>query len=203
MDARVRMGGGPWLVALAAAAVLGTAYTPASGQDSYNTGLLHLYSEYNGSTCFAVDRSPGTLTVYVYHDAIGPDGAAGSYFRIVTGGGFTGEYLSESYGSHATLGSMRDGIHVIYDGACLDGPVWVAQISYTTYGTSPSCSYVAIVAHPDAASGMIEVDDCNYALHATPVSELRLMINWGWSCQPWCIVATEETTWGKVKALYR
>jgi hypothetical protein len=176
-------------------------YSPVRGQYE-GTGFLGIYSDASGGDCSAHDFAPGTLTVYVHHKLHGgSDNATGASFRVATGGGFTGSYLSEQVWGGG-IGDLQSGIRLSY-GNCYTTSALIASISYSVYGTSPSCSYVALLPHPDAESGTIEVWDCNFILHATSSGERRLYINQNVLCESWCIVPTEPTTWGRIKGLYR
>jgi hypothetical protein len=163
-------------------------------------GRLRIYGDVQNLYCSLADEHPGILTVHILHE-FSAGGATGSSFRVVTGAGFTGTYLSEGT-TFVPLGDLRTGVHLGY-GVCLTSMTEVAMISFTTFGTSSQCSYIAIVAHPDALSGQIEATDCSLVTHSTLESEFRAFVNSNASCEPWCILAIGPSTWGHVKALYR
>jgi hypothetical protein len=78
--------------------------------------------------------------------------------------------------------------------SCLPPPILVLTMTYQLFGTSSACSELR-TAPPDGFPVAIAADgDCSFV--ELPIRDLQsLHVN--------CPVATEPTTWGKVKALYR
>jgi len=101
-----------------------------------------------------------------------------------------------------------------YD-TCLPGPYYrLATLTYMAYGTS-TCAELEIVPHPGAES--VEEKDCNYQTNGgAHVRNLRVATisdclpcsgvfsypgaGVPFDCSP---LPTVQTTWGRVKALYR
>jgi hypothetical protein len=140
------------------------------------------------------------MDVYVYHR--GNANVTGSAFRIGSGGGFTGEFVSVTFGAGFLVqGNIEEGVAVAYDG-CVNGwSLHVATITYAVFGTSQSCSYLEIL--PYTEGGAIETYGCDFVMEPA-TGNTRLIVNHEPSCGPlWCVLSTEATTWGKVKALYR
>jgi hypothetical protein len=75
----------------------------------------------------------------------------------------------------------------------------LATVSYMGYGTSEACSY--LVPAPRIGMNFIVVHFCNSGSQPAPAAG-PLFVNSNPTCPPWCVVATEKTTWGRVKALY-
>ncbi len=152
-------------------------------------GRVALYSDSLFTDSTYVDNVPAVLHVYVVHQDFIP-AASGIQFRIERSAGFTGTWLSESSPFPVVVGDSQTGVAIAF-GACKTAPVLLLDIMYFAHGTSGPCSYLASTAHPSSPSGKIEVSTCTVTVLAEPG---RLRVN--------CTVPVEETTWGRVKALY-
>jgi hypothetical protein len=115
---------------------------------------------------------------------------------------FTGVFLADMNPFPATVGNSQTGVTVDYD-SCLSGTVHIQTMIFFTQATTPSCCRWSVVPHPGASSGRIEVRDCDdqvmYGYQWTAV------INANPSCWSACCgppTPVEETTWGRVNALY-
>lgn len=84
----------------------------------------------------------------------------------------------------------------------LAGSRMLVTVTYAGLGTSALCSYLDVVAHPNFEHLGILVQTCTFENVPAPTRG-RLHVNPNATCAPWCVVSTEETTWGGVKALYR
>jgi len=150
----------------------------------------------------------GVLTVYVIYENATVSCVTIAEFQVVAGGGFLGAYLGESYpDGFALSGNTQDGI-VLVSLTCWSPSrsTVLASIQYTTNGASPPCSWLEVVGLPDQD---ILVNTTTEGWQtARTYGKLSLNIDpWdGKTCgsQTWCVpVSTENTTWGRVKALYR
>ncbi|HEX5132181.1 MAG TPA: hypothetical protein VFX92_06830 [Candidatus Krumholzibacteria bacterium] len=157
---------------------------------------------------------PGLSTLYVFHQNL--NAATAVRFRIQSGPGVTMTYVSETHPFPQTLGDTQTGITVCYGGQCLIGEQLLATVTYMSYGTSADCSKVLIVPHPDAET--VEEMDCDFLPQQVAAWDFTLYavpeggdcpLSWphtidgtpkAFGCSP---VAAEETTWGRIKALYR
>jgi hypothetical protein len=190
-------------------------------------GWLSVYPNQSGTCGSLVDNTAGLLTFYVVHTSdFGinppPAEATASRFKLVYDDGtfLGGTFLSETTGSLASFGASDTGITVCY-GSCLQSPITVLTVNFFVVGLTPPCSFIQVVGHPDAASGVVEVVDCSDAIHA--VGNGVAIVNEDASCPactvdpgiaaaeetvsgtfPLCeTIATEPSTWGKIKALYQ
>lgn len=75
----------------------------------------------------------------------------------------------------------------------------IMTVTYQLAGTSAPCSYLEIIAHPDSTTPL--VSRCDLNLVEPRVHTLWVNYDHLNGCPP--PVATEQTTWGRVKALYR
>jgi hypothetical protein len=112
--------------------------------------------------------------------------------------------VSEDYPDPITwYGNVTDGVAVGW-GRCVDtefGGFEIVRLTYQLYGTSARCSFLEVLPYPGFQS--ILALDCNYDLLPARTGGY-MWVNYNRGCGSlWCILATEPTTWGKVKALYR
>jgi hypothetical protein len=77
----------------------------------------------------------------------------------------------------------------------------VVRLTYQVVGTSAPCATLEVVPYP--GEDYLRAWDCSgNAVEARTFGPL--WVNYIPSCGSlWCVLATEETTWGRVKALYR
>jgi hypothetical protein len=150
--------------------------------------------------CTVADTQPGTITAYVFQGSWS-EGWTGSYFRLGTGGGFTGVITSVSHGGFLFQGDISEGVEVSYGGCTTAGWMLVATATYTVFGTSEPCSYIRVL--PPVGKDVIETYNCDYEMEPAGVAG-DLIVNYQRSCGDlWCELSTEQRTWGAVKALYR
>jgi hypothetical protein len=151
-----------------------------------------------GGECTLADKQAGQLTAYVilyFGINVGE-----MRFRVETGGGFTGQLLTETYGSLNTIGNVTDGLGVFNLGC---PPLErLVTLTYQTFGTSPPCSYLEVLPYPGDAE--ITAWDCDFNPMSVSTPGTTWVNNNGSCGLVWCsTVATRPSTWGKVKALYR
>jgi hypothetical protein len=160
------------------------------------TGYIGVYADPAGTECTLSARGGGEVSVYVIHQATA--GAAASQWRIVSGGGFDMTYVGEKW-SAAAMGDTRSGVSVSY-GSCLGSPILLCTVTYMSDGSSPSCSYLEVVADPASVSGSIEVVDCNS--YRSSASGGRLNVNPDGSCPCGQAENVRDTDWGRIKAMF-
>ena len=103
-------------------------------------------------------------------------------------------------------GDAVTGVEVTY-GMCKVGPIYVAMVTYS--GSPNPCDIISVQGDPSANPPGIYMMDCTLPI---PIQHQILtcraaIFNDGtcpceWPTMPPCVEA-EETTWGKVKALYQ
>ena len=164
--------------------------TTATGQLD---GTISLYSDSLFTTSEASDTAPGILTVYVVHENAREPAHVGVEFMVNGGGGFTGTWLDETVPHPVFVGSSPNGIIIAY-GTCLSPPQHVLTIRYVLSGTSATNSYLQVLPHSDEPTQRIIVVPC--IGFRDPAAGGTLTVNRS-------VVPTEDTTWGRIKALYR
>jgi len=165
-------------------------FVSASYAQGYSGGSILIFSDAALTNPTLADNQPGMKNLYVVNtDFIA---STGLRFRTVAGVGFTGVWLSES-SPFITVGKSTKDLSIGF-GSCLFAPVMVLTMTYQFFGTSAACSALSI-APPDGFPFAL----CNSGggcIDELPCLGLgSLGVN--------CPVATESTTWGRVKALYR
>ena len=164
-------------------------------------GTIDLFSDPVGGSCIIADHEPGPLTIYVLHR--NTEAVAAAQFAVVGDPGFTASFLSMTVPSNFLFIGTPEDLSIAYQG-CLSGSFLIATLTYQGYGTSTACSHVWVRPAPTSPiPGEIAVlDECSFHL-AVGATWGPLVVNYLNQCPAWCIVATEPTSWGKIKALYR
>lgn len=134
------------------------------------------------------DSAPDFLSVYVVHTNFW-NGVTYVRFSIEPTAGFTGVWIGET-SQYLVLGTSTTDLSVTY-AACLVDPVLVLTVTYQLFGSSSPCSGLKIA--PAAGQPCVLTDLCFGERCVTGRGTLQVN----------CPVATEATTWGRVKALYR
>ena len=166
----------------------------ATSQVDAQATKITLYSDTTFTDSTAVDSTAGVLNVYVVVEGI--PAATLAMFRIASSPGFTGVWLSDDPKFPLVVGTSKDGIVIAFE-ACKATPIHILTITYAMDGTSAGGSYVAVVNHPDKTCAM--VPDCTAIVPGCGLfSALKghLLINSA-------TVPIRDTTWGRIKALYR
>ena len=168
---------------------------------SAQVGTIQLYADPQLAACDLIDQ--GVFSVYVYH--INTSGATASQFSVVPRDGATVSFLGQSSPFPLTDGSAPTGVAVAY-GSCLgtNGPIELLTLTYVGAGTSPACSYLEVAEDPRAIPPDLLVVDC---LLPTPLqltgNSSILRFNADGTCPCVVPVPVEDTSWGKIKALYK
>jgi hypothetical protein len=167
-------------------------------------GRVALYSDASLSQCTLSDAGPGTADIYVVHRIAGSDAAAygvvGIMFSLAPSAGFNGTWLEDIVPA-GMLGNgiSPSGIAVGYI-SCRSVDTVVLNARYQIYGTSSTCSNLEAAPHPNNCC--IITSTCTFQ-DFLEVDGGRLVINADQSCLCDATVATESTTWGRIKAMYR
>lgn len=178
------------------------AVSEVSAQAPGTLVVAPLAGDLDSDGCSVRVTAPGLFTVYVVH--INTSGATYSRFRVVSGGGFNGVYQTENVLSPTYDGDTQTGIEITY-GACLASPPFVvAMITYLFGSPPPPCSFLQVVADPEAPSGGIEVKDCTppFPLLLEAPTYAPTYFNYTSACTSWCVLPVEPATWGAIKSLY-
>jgi len=136
-------------------------------------------------------------------------------FAVEECGSFMLDYLAWTSAHFVNVGdNVNTGVAVTYNGGCNASPLLIGTISYFAHGDTPPCAYLRVIPDPSAVSGRIEGADCSLnktfpegwplAVNSDGTCSCGAVLGGGGPIMPPCNpVPTEETSWGKVKALYR
>ncbi len=156
---------------------------------------IGVYSDQAGTTCEFAATAIGPVTLYVVHKTTG---TTGSQFKVVNTMDWT--FNAAVLGGYLAIGDAFTDLSLAY-GGCLAGPdlavVSLSGFSFPLPGKL--CGTLEIVPAPNKP-GVISVD-CTFAELVATAGILTFNNDGTCPCeQP---NATEESTWGKVKSLYR
>ncbi len=156
-----------------------------------------IYTDQVGATgnCSMVPPAFSPFSIYVVHQSAA--GATASQFKVVNSSGYS---LSASVlGGFLAIGDAFTDLTLAY-GACLDGAWGILSLSGFGFPVPGQvCGLVEVLPAPGKAA----VIAVNCALVELPATAGRFTFNADATCP--CIPpnATEASTWGKVKSLYR
>jgi len=171
---------------------------PAFGQG----GQIGMFRTASGIICQVYDQA-GLVSIPVVH-VLTPGATACQFSAPLPGCWTNAIFLSDTAVFPVTIGSSQAGVAVGY-GACLGSPIHVLTInvfSQTPITDPYACCGWPVLPDPNVVSGKIEVVDCvNDLLYADGVMSY-VVAGEGNQCED-CTTATEQSTWGAVKALYR
>jgi hypothetical protein len=162
-------------------------------------GEVGIYADAGGTNCFLPDNVPGLCTYYVVH--VWSPGATAVQYSAPQPACLLAVYLSDTAQFPVTIGNSQSGVAIGY-GACLASPITTLFINYFCQALTPPCCEYPVLPDPAVPSGTIEAVDCANNL-VTGLPGLSGQINGdntNCPCDP--TIATEESTWGKVKSLY-
>jgi hypothetical protein len=160
-------------------------------------GFIGIFSDSIGYDCDLWDTAPGPCVYHVVH--VNTGGAVGSMFAAPQPECFQSTYLNDTPVFPVTVGDSQKGISIAY-GACLSGTFHILDIRFFCVGLTQQCCMYRVVGDPSRYFSDPEVTDC----------DLNTRMAWGWTspinpdgyCCCYC-GPTEESTWGRVKSLYR
>jgi len=157
-------------------------------------GHIGVYADTRGTNCNLID-TPGLKTFHVVHINVAT--ATACQFATPMPSCMTGAtWLSDTAVFPVTVGNSQDGVSVGY-GECLFGPIHVLSTNYFMPGTIHTCCEFPVVQHPDRT--LVEAVDCTSNLVAA-IGATSQVATGACGCGT---VAVHETTWGRVKAMYK
>ncbi len=160
------------------------------------TGAMGLFADNQGLSCNITVPLFAPFNVYVVHKS--PGGATGAQWvmNAPTGPTFFFNGGSVANANILSIGAPDSDLSLAY-GGCISGDFHTYTLAFFATAAVPNCSYMSLVAAPNKV-GVISVD-CIFA--EIPVIPGQGILNADGTCD--CNVATQESTWGKVKSLYR
>ena len=163
-----------------------------------HSDTIGLYNDSSGMDCNITDVSPLKL-VYVVHITSG--NVTASEFSAPKPACWTNAVWLSDTEAFEMPGTSQTGKSIGY-GVCITVPraIHILTINYFVQGSSPPCCLYPLRGHPYGDPDHPMVADCNNQGH--PAQGLVATINGDATCPCGYPVPVEETTWGRVKALY-
>jgi hypothetical protein len=159
---------------------------------------IGLFADMAANQCNITVPLGSVFSVYVVHTST--DGATASEFKVTNPTSATLISTGNDLGNSLfiAIGDPYNGVSVAYT-ICATGTFVVYNMKFLATAAQPDCVYMSIVPDPGEANGIVKIADCGFIeLEATSG---QAILNPTASCD--CDVPTQETTWGKVKSLYR
>ena len=173
------------LVALAA---------PAFAQINPLVGDISMYSDDLGTNCnIAANGGGAFLQPYMIQKFSFGGGCTGIRFKITVPTGMSIVGFSTLY---VPVGAVAGDLSIAY-GLCQQTQFVVGQLQVLSLAASPACSYMSVVNADNFVNPI--ATDCLFGEY--PIKTGQAIVNANGTCP--CSVATEPTSWGKVKSLYR
>lgn len=166
---------------------------------------IGLYNEAAGTNCFrAAPWAPDGASNFVYVIQKFNTNSTGCEFRINNTSGAPFSAFTPGNAAYLTIGAPETGISVAYT-MCVNLPSFtIIRLRYADdelTGAAPTpCGKMEVAENPTAVPPVRQTADCSSNVHPATGGTFY----WGTGC-PGCAdpTATETTTWGGVKALYR
>jgi hypothetical protein len=161
--------------------------------DAWPVGRIAIFSDEALTNTTLDDDSMRAVDIYIAH--VDHYGVTGSRFKIEAEPGFTGIWLGEtSPWAPNIIGTSTTGVSIYY-AQCAADDIVLIKSTYWLLGTSQFCTGLTVVPDP-GANGYTLCTGCNFVeLPCGPPGALRV------GCP--APVPVQESTWGRVKALYR
>lgn len=181
------------------------------GVVSSEAGRIELAGDTEGLTCNIVDIAAGGVKVHIFLYDVVSVGAIQFAAPVPTC--WEGATWVGDVSNYLNIGESQDhlggGLSVAF-GECLDGPIYVGYMAFIVQGKGEKCCELPIVkaqndGYPQIDGPIIVVcpddpnDIENYRVVAVTASAV---INSDGACGCSPVVPVNETTWGRLKALY-
>jgi len=165
-------------------------------------GLVGVYTDLTGGDCSLVEQLFTINSVWVVHRT----GPAAQGARLKVAHNWTAIFVQASYPVIYVVDppDIFAGGFFGY-GGCKTPPQWIARLDFLPTIATPPCTVeFHAVADPAAVSGSIEVVDCSGNTVLADPDYSWIVINMDETCT--CHVdpvIIDESTWSRIKALYR
>jgi hypothetical protein len=161
--------------------------------------MFTIFGDPGGADCAVYDTQPNTVvSVYVFQ-LFAPESFAAQFSVPIPACAVGLTWLGDTHVFLATIGESPTGIAMGF-GACYSTPVHVLTINYFGMGASEECCLLRVEPDYRETPPGIYMTDCDFVMF--PATGGAAIINPNEGC-PCISVPTQETTWGRVKALYQ
>jgi hypothetical protein len=158
------------------------------------TGDISVYADDQGNSCDVLAPGGGGLvTYYIVHKFSDGGSATGARFKATFPAGLSFVTFSTTF---VPIGNLATDLSLGY-GTCNSTTISLGSILCISAAPSPACSYISIAAADNFSDPI--TTDCLFGEYKVEVGQA--IVNNDGSCP--CNIATQSSTWGKVKSLYR
>ena len=166
-------------------------------------GNIGLFADADGADC-RVRPNPSTpelVYVYVVHTGA-PEGFAAAFSVPVPtcAPGLTWVGDNQAFVHQVVSGASPDGVFVSYNG-CKTSPLHILTIVYLLTGSWEPCCRLTVGPHPDWCTQLGTPCGFDCDVNEYPATGGAAILNPNDNCQ--CAVPVQESSWGRVKALYQ
>jgi len=163
---------------------------------------IEFYADAAMSNCMITDVAPSPSFVQIHMFQTGTLPGTDVIFGARIPSCWVGAtWLGDFFAIEAIGNSTQSDFGVILlHGACQEPPVYLGYMNFFASGQGlPCCAYPA---HPTIDNDIFAVRECGLGFNYRPLLARPAIINGNANCPCEAPLATEETTWGRVKALY-
>lgn len=184
---------GSWAIAM----VLALAVLAIGRNALAVTGQLELFADSHATSCALAD-APGLISVFVFQTA-GEASTAVGWFAAPKPACWNATWIADNVSNATKVGGSQTAISVGF-GICRPLPAFVLEILFISAGaTPPCCEYSLTVPQGKTLAYLV----CDTFWEQPLTIGRKVTINPDASCPCMLPVATEASTWGRVKSLYR
>lgn len=159
------------------------------------TVRVDIYADQNHSICQLYDNVQPPV-VLVYYFLSGATGASGVAFTATKPACWTGATFAGDSWIGVPIGNTQNGVSMGF-GGCIQGTVYLGKTAYLVSGTGTPCCQITVM----PGTWEFVYTDCTFAEYPIAAGQ-KVTINPDASCPCQLPVATEPSTWGRVKSLY-
>ncbi len=167
-------------------------------------GSIGVFADDTGTSCDVLDAEVDLCKLYVVF--VNHGGITGAQFQSPVPDCMTADYMSWSSPWSVKIGNPVEPDIVtglvgvaIGTGICVAAPTILVTLSFFCQGTTPECCYYPVLPAEGVVSGLIEGVDCSFTA-TFPTGGEAIVHPVAGVCE--CNVPSQDTTWGKVKAMF-
>jgi len=157
-------------------------------------GDISAYGDEAGSTCDLVANGGNApVPLFIVHKFSDGGGATGCRFKVTIPTGLSVFGFNTTF---VPIGQVGSDLSLAY-GVCINATTSLGSLIAFSTTASPACSYVSVVAADNFSDPI--ATDCIFGEYRVPTGQS--IVNNDGNCP--CDIATQPSTWGRVKSLYR
>lgn len=159
-------------------------------------GDIGLYADDLGNSCeISAPGSPSPFNIYLVHKFLPGEESTGSRFKVQFPAGII--FFAFSANPSMVPGGTLTADQTIGYGSCVTANTSLGFALVQAPSAVAACSYVSILGSD--FTGLVQATNCSFEEFI--VGAGQAIVNPDDSCH--CNIATHQSTWGKVKSLYR